>query len=421
MCKLEVKVDPSFKNMLAEISPQIPPIARNPFDAVHSIRFTDDGERLTLVMPELISSPPPEHALAPDPQVECESRSNSWVLTARGTDAAARYRAAQSVFSRMRKRPEVPPFTIDDYQAPTNPRVACVIVLNENDKYVRQCLVPSLLGYESRKDLELIIVTNGTGQLDDLQENFGPIRLISSEWGCVGRAYQAGADATSADIIAFFHDDCMASHGDWVELVIDALEEDVGIVSQEVWPMNLGGICEHSIPPLPQARAYPLAITRKNLERVGGWDLKHFIGFEELDLSLAVFGEGLEVRQLETGFIHDSGLSTILKYGFNPPELREAFALGAIPRTFIRSMQKLVIRNLGRTKTGRRIRQDLFRHLLQRHPAAMKRVGTKDVSTVMEKLERLHAEEGSILDNWEEMVAFDRDLAGNARGAVPEK
>ncbi len=74
--------------------------ADSEFDSVHSIQCADYGELLTLVIPDSVSAAPPEHALAPDKRLEFEHGVESLTLTVRGTDAAARFRAAQDISSR---------------------------------------------------------------------------------------------------------------------------------------------------------------------------------------------------------------------------------------------------------------------------------------------------------------------------------
>ena len=381
-------------------------------ESIKSIYFQDDGKHLYLHLPSSFLPVSSSSVIASDVDLEHQNNNNLSLLTFRGIDALSRYCNAQLYFSRCWNRPIIPFFDLNKYQPPTDPIMSCIIVINENDKYVRNIQLPSLLSQQNSNLIELIIVNNGSRSIEYLNKAFSPFRVIDSEWGCVGRAYQAGADASSAEILAFLHDDCMPTDQNWLVTLFKTIQNNgIGIISQEVIPFQLGYICDHIIPPLPHAKAYPLVITRANLELVGGWDINHFIGFEELDLSLATLDHSLDVRQMEIGFLHESGLSTILKYLVNHSGLREAFGLGAIPADVISRLHNAAMSKLSKSEVGRIIARDQLRYVLQSHPKALEKVGTRNVHSVMSKLKTLYQRDGSILDRRSEMVDFDRNIS----------
>jgi hypothetical protein len=210
-----------------------------------------------------------------------------------------------------------------------SPEVSCVVVINENGPFVREQLVPSLLA-NSRRPIEIILVYNGAAMPDPV---LAPLVSLKSEWGAVAAAYNAGARRARGRYVALFHDDVVIDDPRWIDTCLGALAEGAGAAAPEYRRMEtIAGI---AVPPLPVAKCVPLVMETAQYHASGGFDEFHYVGYEDLDFSLALASRGLRLAAVRLAMRHFSGMSSTLKY-CPMPGLAELYALTALPASAIR-------------------------------------------------------------------------------------
>lgn len=205
------------------------------------------------------------------------------------------------------------------------PLVSCIVVVNENLPFVEEQLLPSLAANSSRYPIEIILVCNGS-RADPAGNG---VRVIRSEWGAVSRAYNAGAAAARGEFLAFFHDDCSIQDPLWIEKCLQRLARGAHAVAGEYRQIEqIGGV---AVPPLPVAKCVPLVLRKGDFDEAGGYDEHHYIGYEDLDFTLALAARGKKLVATDLAVAHFHGMSSTLKY--NPVEgLADLYALNAVPR-----------------------------------------------------------------------------------------
>ena len=209
------------------------------------------------------------------------------------------------------------------------PLVSCIVVVNENGPFVREQLVPSL-AHNSRQPIEIILVYNGAATPDPA---LAALPAVRSEWGAVAAAYNAGARLARGRHVAFFHDDVVIDDPRWIEVCVGALDAGAGAVTAEERRMeSIAGV---AVPPLPVLKCVPLVMRTADFRASGGFDEFHYVGYEDLDFSLALASRGLTLGAVRLALRHFSGMSTTLKYC--PVQgLADLYAMTAVPAGAIR-------------------------------------------------------------------------------------
>jgi hypothetical protein len=172
--------------------------------------------------------------------------------------------------------------------------------------------------------IEIILVCNGSRACAPRPG----LQVLQSDWGVVSRAYNAGAAAARGTYLAFFHDDCMLQDAQWIEKCVQRLEHGAHAVAAEYRQIaEVGGV---AVPPLPVAKCVPLFLRKDEFVEAGGYDEHHYIGYEDLDFTLALVARGRKLVATDLQVLHFHGMSSTLKY--NPvPGLADLYALGAVP------------------------------------------------------------------------------------------
>ena len=205
-----------------------------------------------------------------------------------------------------------------------HPLVSCVVVVNENVPFVREQLVPSLVA-NSAQPIEILLVHNGSAKEDGALAYLSPLR---SEWGAVAAAYNAGARAARGRYVAFFHDDCVMDDADWIARCIAPLEAGAAASAGEF--RRMASIAGVAVPPLPVAKCVPLVMAKEAFVASGGFDAFHYVGYEDLDFTLALARRGGKVAHVPLRLRHFGGMSSTLKY-CPVPGLGLLYAMGAVP------------------------------------------------------------------------------------------
>jgi len=209
------------------------------------------------------------------------------------------------------------------------PLVSCIIVVNHNALFVREQLIPSLFANTRAQPFEVVLVHNGATDSEALLAAFGGVRCAS---GAVSVAYNAGAALARGRYLAFFHDDCMVDDERWLEKCTAALDRGAAAVAAEF--RRLERIASVEVPPLPVAKCVPLVIPAEGFASAGRFDEFHYLGYEDLDLTLRLAQLGKRVEAVDLRMRHFDGMSSVLKY-CPLPGLAALFALTAVPRAAI--------------------------------------------------------------------------------------
>jgi len=210
------------------------------------------------------------------------------------------------------------------------PLMSCVIVVNENVPFVREQLVPSLRANSPRHPIEIVLVYNGSAREDPA---LGALRSVRSGWSAVAAAYNAGARAARGEYLALFHDDCVMDDPLWMDKCIGALEGGAGAVAGEFRRMD--SIAGTAVPPLSVAKCVPLVMRKQAYFAAGGFDEFHYVGYEDLDFTLALAQRGMKVAAADLRLRHFGGMSSTLKY-CAVPGLAALYAMTALPAGAIR-------------------------------------------------------------------------------------
>lgn len=235
----------------------------------------------------------------------------------------------KTFFADLNDLPAPYPAAVPDGFVPGPPLVSCIVVVNENLPFVCEQLLPSLQANTRKVPIEIIIVCNGSP--GDVPQ-WPNVRAIQSEWGSVSKAYNAGARASRGRYLAIFHDDCTVCDPLWVEKCLQRLERGAQAVAGEFREINtIAGV---GMLKLPVAKCVPLFLGRDDFDAVGGFDEFHYIGYEDLDFTLALASHGKKLVATDLRIQHFHGMSSTLKY--NPlPGLAELYAFTALPRVAI--------------------------------------------------------------------------------------
>jgi hypothetical protein len=222
-------------------------------------------------------------------------------------------------------RPPPPPFAESPLRGGA-PLVSCIVAVNQNLPFVAEQLLPSLAASSMNHAIEIVLVCNGSAACKLEHEG---VRTLRSEWGVVSKAYNAGAAQARGAYIAFLHDDCALHDPLWIEKCVQRLERGAHAVAGEY--RQIDQIAGVAVPPLPVAKCVPLFLKKTDFDDAGGFDEAHYIGYEDLDFTLALAARGKKLVATDLDIVHFHGMSSTLKYS-PVAGLADLYALCALPR-----------------------------------------------------------------------------------------
>ena len=292
-----------------------------PASVFSGLALTDAGGVLEASCPQRIHDAARAARVARDFDLDFAADAQAWKV--RGA-----FTRLKHFFAELNGFP--PPYPLESVaREKEEPLVSCIVVVNENGPFVREQLIPSLVA-NSRRPIEIILVYNGAAMPDP---TLAPLVSLSSEWGAVSAAYNAGARVARGRYLALFHDDVVIDDPRWIDICLGALQEGAGAVAPEHRRMEtIAGV---AVPPLPVAKCVPLVMETARYRASGGFDEFHYVGYEDLDFSLALVSRGLKLASVRLALRHFSGMSSTLKY-CPMPGLAELYALAALPANAIR-------------------------------------------------------------------------------------
>lgn len=304
--------------------------AHNVDDSIfNGLRLVRHRDRVEITYPTRIHAAPAACMMAQRHGLEArDTQDGCWVVSDT-VPAGAQPERLAAFFAELNHFPApYPPSTGNDQAA--HPEISCIVVVNENLPFVKVQLLPSLAMHSKNHSIELILVSNGScGEVTA----DGAVKSLQSEWGSVAAAYNRGAAAAAGEYLAFFHDDCIVDDSRWIEKCLNGLREGATAAAGEY--RHLDAVAGVTIPPLMIAKSVPLFLRRQDFLELGGYDECHYIGYEDLDFTLAMQQRGGKLSYPAIQLRHFNGMSSTLKYC--PVEgLAELYALAAIPRGAIR-------------------------------------------------------------------------------------
>ncbi len=231
------------------------------------------------------------------------------------------------VFGRLNGYPLFDNHLTQSYKIDDDPFISCIIVLTANDLFVANHLIPSIIQSTTDHRHEIIIVYNGLNCDLTLFENYN---LLTSEFGCVAKAYNLGASTAKGELLALFHDDCILGDPCWVKKSVSLLAKDSIIaVTPQTNQQDLF---------LKTSKCVPLVIYQEDFFKMGGFDENIYIGYEDLEFSYAICENGFDIAQLPITFWHFEGMSTILMMYRDKNFLKYLFSYHFIPKKKIKQL-----------------------------------------------------------------------------------
>lgn len=191
-----------------------------------------------------------------------------------------------------------------------------IIILNYNNKNVIENCLDSILKFNDRYNVEIIVVDNQStdGSYELLQEKYKEkIKLYrNSKNGC-SSGRNLGVKNATKEYIMFLDSDQWILHKYWLEPYIEILNEDkkVGALGWAAGWFNKDGYSYHVVDSFPYKYMPPIGLYRCDIgylgtggmilkkelfDKIEGFDLHYDpTCYEDTDLSLKVRNEGLEI------------------------------------------------------------------------------------------------------------------------------
>lgn len=296
-------------------------MSRSLFDGLSLAR---SAARIDILYPRALHELAHARELARAHRLEVgEGPAETWHL---GAEATEPYPAALKAFFAQLNDLRAPPRGAQPMPGAEPPLVSCIVVVNENLPFVLEQFLPSLAAHSARHAIEAILVCNGSREVP--AEAPAGVSVLRSEWGAVSKAYNAGAARARGAYLAFFHDDCILYDPLWIDKCLQRLEHGAHAVAGEYRQIGeIGGV---AVPPLPVAKCVPLFVRKADFEEAGRFDEAHYIGYEDLDFTLALAACGKKLVATDLDRVHFHGMSSTLKY-YPVPGLADLYALAAVP------------------------------------------------------------------------------------------
>lgn len=254
------------------------------------------------------------------------------------------------LFAGLNGYPSFSEVELGSFKNAPRPRLSCIILLTANDLFVKNSLLPSLIRHSAPGEIEILLVYNGSGANLD---QFNHLELISSEFGCVSKGYNAGARRARGEYLAIFHDDCLVVDPDWIEKCLQQLDQGYLAVTPQVDAMF-----EER---LPNAKNVPLVMRTKDFFELGGYDEHYYIGYEDMDFTHQILAAGGQIAQVSMAHAHFEGMSTVIMYSQKPHLFRLLFGLNLLPPRCLPAFRDYYLLNLLKNPGIQRLRQE---HLL---------------------------------------------------------
>jgi len=216
-------------------------------------------------------------------------------------------------------------------------KVSCIILSNLNDKFVKRRTIPSIIANSQFESIEIIVVDNSPEQ--DFERDYpvglNNVKIHTSEPFHIAKGYNKGVQEASGKYIAIFHDDCEVRDEDWIVKFTRVLNDKVYAVSPQLHHQKTTTKNEFTqVDSIVQPRgAYfqeylkecPLVMERDKFLEVGGYDETYYFGYEDIRFTDSINNLDKHIMQVDIGFKHYNGMSTVLLAHLNDKEKLEEY------------------------------------------------------------------------------------------------
>jgi glycosyltransferase involved in cell wall biosynthesis len=235
------------------------------------------------------------------------------------------------------------------------PLISCIILLTFNDKFLYNFLIPSILA-NTTIPYEIIIVYNGSNANLELFKKF---TIVESETGCVSKAYNSGVAKARGKYIAIFHDDCLITHYQWHNVMLDKLEKDIFAVSTEAMYNDLFNF--------QFLKGTPLVMTKENYETLGGHDEFYFAGIEDVDFSYKMIKKGCKIETISIPYKHFNVMSSVILLNDQPELIKTLFGYCLIPQNVIQHWKTKVMSFSERTSSIQKVNEENLKYFIKKY------------------------------------------------------
>lgn len=228
-----------------------------------------------------------------------------------------------SFFSKLNNFPTFKNIELYKFRNSNKPIFSCIILLNNNAKFIENFLVPSIIDNTSKKyPLEIIVVDIGINH--EAMQHFNNLLIFNSTPNWISKGYNAGAKKAKGKYLAFFHDDCIMNDPNWIEKSLSQLNDNVYAVTPEI--QNHG--C------LIKLKVVPLVMERRNFSELEMFDENYFSSQEDLDLTYKILFRNKDIKKIRLNYFHYEGMST-LSLIINS-RFKDFFAYNIVPKEIIK-------------------------------------------------------------------------------------
>lgn len=191
-----------------------------------------------------------------------------------------------------------------------------IIILNYNNKNVIENCIDSIIKFNERYGVEIIVIDNQStdGSYELLKEKYqDKIKLYQNNKNGCSSGRNLGVSKTNKKYIMFLDSDQWVMHKYWLEPYIEILTKDekIGVLGWAAGWFNKDGYSYHVVDSFPYKYMPPIGLYRCDIgylgtggmilkkelfDRVNGFDLYYDpTCYEDTDLSLKIRNEGKEI------------------------------------------------------------------------------------------------------------------------------
>ena len=210
-------------------------------------------------------------------------------------------------------------YDTDNFSNSSEPLISCIILLNENDLFVKDLTIPSIIFNSKDTPIEIIVVSNGKTEIE-----LDNVKIIKSDLYHIPKAYNKAASIAKGQYVAFFHDDCFLSDEDWVNKCVYNLTDEVIAVGPEyhkfmgnedyvlrVRTDKKNKYLDHSGGFLKEV---PLPMEKNVFFEIGGFPEDELFGQEDIFLHKKILESGKRNKKVDVKNYHFNGISTFLLF-----------------------------------------------------------------------------------------------------------
>lgn len=191
-----------------------------------------------------------------------------------------------------------------------------IIILNYNNKNVIENCINSIIKFNKRYNVEIVVVDNQStdGSYELLKEKYqDKIKLYQNDKNGCSSGRNLGVSKTNKKYIMFLDSDQWIMHKYWIEPYIEILTKDekIGALGWAAGWFNKDGYSYHIVDSFPYKYMPPIGLYRSDIgylgtggmilkkelfDKIKGFDLNYDpTCYEDTDLSLKIRNEGKEI------------------------------------------------------------------------------------------------------------------------------